>query len=217
MEYDKTTSLKDGRSLRLRNGVEQDARAALEIFILGHEQTDYLLSYPDENDMTVDEEAQFLAKKTASADEIELLAEFNPPMAGFISALRDGVSRRSPSALCVAPVGRLDCSNQPKVVGLAGIQRVGAFDKVRRRATFGLHVDQNYWGLGIGRALTRACVECARIADYAQLELEVVAENERAIALYLSEGFVGYGRNPRGFLSRQGGWRELVLMRLELD
>ena len=182
MEYDKTTSLKDGRPLRLRNGVEQDARAALEIFILGHEQTDYLLSYPDENDMTVDEEAQFLAKKTASADEIELLADV--------------------------------CG---KVVGLAGIQRVGAFDKVRHRATFGLHVDQNYWGLGIGRALTRACVECARIADYAQLELEVVAENERAIALYLSEGFVEYGRNPRGFLSRQGGWRELVLMRLELD
>ena len=44
-----------------------------------------------------------------------------------------------------------------------------------------------------------------------------MAENERAIALYQSEGFVEYGRNPRGFRSRQTGWQELVLMRLELD
>ncbi len=182
MKYDKTIRLKDGRTLRLRNGVEQDARTALEIFILGHEQTDYLLSYPDENDMTVDEEAQFLAKKAASADEIELLAYIGD-----------------------------------RIVGLAGIEKIGTFDKIRRRATLGLHVDQNFWGLGIGRALTRACVECARIAGYAQLELEVVAENQRAIALYQSEGFVEYGRNPRGFYSRLTGWQELTLMRLELD
>ena len=83
MKYDETISLKDGRTLRLRNGFEQDARAALEIFILGHEQTDYLLSYPDENDMTVDEEAQFLAKKAASADEIELLAYIGDRIVGL--------------------------------------------------------------------------------------------------------------------------------------
>ncbi len=182
MKYDKTIRLKDGRALRLRNGEERDARDALAIFILGHEQTDYLLSYPDENDMTVDDEARFLAKKATSADEIELLASIGD-----------------------------------RIVGLAGIERVGRFDKIKRRATFGLHVDQEFWGLGIGRALTRACVECARIAGYAQLELEVVAENERAVALYRSEGFVEFGRNPRGFLSRKTGWRELTLMRLELD
>ena len=43
-----------------------------------------------------------------------------------------------------------------------------------------------------------------------------VAENEAAIALYRSEGFVEYGRNPKGFYSRYSGWQELVLMRLEL-
>ena len=31
-----------------------------------------------------------------------------------------------------------------------------------------------------------------------------------------SEGFVQYGRNPKGFRSRYSGWQELVLMRLEL-
>jgi ribosomal protein S18 acetylase RimI-like enzyme len=48
------------------------------------------------------------------------------------------------------------------------------------------------------------------------LELDVVASNERAIALYQDEGFVEYGRNPRGFRLRSGAYQELVLMRLEL-
>ena len=85
------------------------------------------------------------------------------------------------------------------------------------RATFGIGIDQAYWGLGIGRALTEACIECARRAGYAQLELEAVAENRNALALYKSAGFVEYGRNPKGFRSRFSGWQELVLMRLELD
>jgi RimJ/RimL family protein N-acetyltransferase len=44
----------------------------------------------------------------------------------------------------------------------------------------------------------------------------VVADNERAIALYQRFGFVDYGRNPRGFLTRGKGHQELVLMALEL-
>lgn len=103
------------------------------------------------------------------------------------------------------------------VVGSAGIECVDDKEKTKHRAEFGISVDRAYWGLGIGRALTRACVKCARRAGYAQLELDVVADNTSAIALYQSEGFVEYGRNPRGFRSRVSGWQELVLMRLELD
>ncbi len=104
-----------------------------------------------------------------------------------------------------------------RVVGMAGIERVGTKEKVRRRAAFGISVERACWGLGIGQALTEACIECAREAGYAQLELDVVAENQRAIALYLSEGFVEYGRNPKGFCSRLTGWQELVLMLLDLE
>ena len=102
------------------------------------------------------------------------------------------------------------------VVGSAGISAIGTKEKVRHRADFGISVDKAYWGLGIGRALTRACIACAKEAGYAQIELEVVAGNAAAMALYQSEGFVEYGRNPKGFLSRNLGWQELVLMRLEL-
>ena len=75
---------------------------------------------------------------------------------------------------------------------------------------------KEYWGLGIGRALTDACIECAREAGYLQLELDVVADNKNAVALYESVGFVEYGRNPLGFRSRISGMQELILMRLEL-
>ena len=182
MKYCRTITLKDGRKCVLRNGTERDGQAMWEIFNLTHAQTDYLLSYPEENSFTAEEEAQFLREKTESADEIELLAEI------------DGT-----------------------VVGAAGIERVGNKEKVRHRTEFGISIDRAYWGLGIGRVLTEACIECAKIAGYAQLELDVVAENKNAIALYESVGFVEYGRNPRGFRSRRTGWQELLLMRLELD
>ena len=44
-----------------------------------------------------------------------------------------------------------------------------------------------------------------------------MAENRSAIGLYESEGFVEYGRNPKGFRSRLTGWQEVVLMRLETE
>ena len=72
-------------------------------------------------------------------------------------------------------------------------------------------------GMVIGAALTGACIDCAKKAGFRQLELEVVGENETAVRLYKKYGFVEYGRNPRGFLTRDGRWQELVLMRLELE
>ena len=103
------------------------------------------------------------------------------------------------------------------VVASAGVGCVGKKDKVKHRATFGISVDKAYWGLGIGRALLEACIECARDAGFVQMELEVVAENKKALALYESVGFEEYGRNPKGFRSRLSGWQELVLMRLDLE
>ena len=103
-----------------------------------------------------------------------------------------------------------------RAVGTAGLDLLGTKEKVRHRAGFGISVLRGYWGLGIGRALLRTCVERAKSAGYAQLELDVVADNARAVALYESEGFVEYGRNPRGFRSRYTGWQEMLLMRREL-
>ena len=102
------------------------------------------------------------------------------------------------------------------IVGTAGFSYVGDKDKVKHRAEFGIGIEKPYWGLGIGRALTEACIDCAREAGYTQLELDVVADNIPAVNLYKSLGFTEFGRNPKGFRSRTAGWQELVLMDLEL-
>ena len=182
MKYCKTVTLKDGRTCCLRHAAAADGKAALDVFLLTHAETDNLLSYPDENVMDAEGEGTFLQAKADSDRDIEIIAEI------------DG-----------------------NIVGLAGIEAVGKQEKVRHRAVFGISVVKDRWGIGIGRALTEACVECAKRAGYAQLELEVVADNTNAIALYRSVGFAEYGRNPRGFRSRFSGWQELIMMRLELD
>lgn len=181
MQYNKTVTLKNGAPCQLRGATAADAAGVYASFCLTHKQTDFLLTYPDENTLTVEKEREYLAETAASTDEIE------------ICAIVDG-----------------------GIVGTAGINAVGRQEKRRHRAEFGISIDRAYWELGIGRALTLACIECARTAGYAQLELDVVAENTSALALYKSAGFVEYGRNPRGFRSRTSGWQELILMRLEL-
>ena len=103
-----------------------------------------------------------------------------------------------------------------RVVATAGVDAVGTRDKLRHRAEFGVSVLRAYWGLGLGRALTEACIQCAKEAGYEQIELTVVAENKRAIALYRKAGFVEFGRNPRGFRSRTSGYQEIIHMLLAL-
>ncbi len=83
MKYLKKIKLKDGRECILRNGEECDGQAALDNFILTHEQTDYLLSYPDEETMTAEQEGRFLQRKTDNEEEIEILAEVDGVIVGL--------------------------------------------------------------------------------------------------------------------------------------
>ena len=42
-----------------------------------------------------------------------------------------------------------------KLVGMAGVEPIGAREKLRHRAEFGISIEKAYWGQGIGRALRR--------------------------------------------------------------
>ena len=181
MRYNQKIILKNGKEAWLRNGDAADGRIVYDVFNATHAETDYLLSYPDENSFDPEQEARFLEEKTRSSGEIEIIA------------LVEG-----------------------RAAGTAGIEAIGKQYKVKHRAEFGISVLKEYWGLGLGKALTKACIQCAKEAGYTQLELNVVAENNTAISLYQSLGFVEFGRNPRGFNSRTSGYQELVYMLLEL-
>lgn len=182
MQYNKEITLKNGEKCVLRAASDKDAEAVLEVFCSTHAQTDFLLTYPEENSFTYEQEIKFLERTYKSENEIEICAVLNG-----------------------------------KIVGTAGISPVGDKLKNRHRAEFGIAIEKEFWGLGIGKALTAACTECARTANYSQLELDVVADNSSAVALYKNLGFKEYGRNPRGFKSKISGYQELILMRMELE
>lgn len=181
MKYEQKIVLKNGKEALIRNGNASDGLAVYEVFNLTHAETDYLLSYPNENSFVPEQEARFLEEKAESPNETELIAIIDE-----------------------------------KVAGTAGIEAVGKKYKVKHRAEFGISVLKEYWGLGLGKALTKACIQCAKKAGYDQLELNVVADNDRALSLYRSLGFEEFGRNPRGFNSQTSGYQELVYMMLKL-
>ena len=181
MRYAETVLLQGGVELLVRNAVASDARALRDVMQRTHAETDYLLSYPDEQSVDEEQEARALAETERSDNEVELVA------------ILDG-----------------------RIVGSAGITAVGSRRKVVHRARFGISILKEHWGMGIGRVLMESCIDSARRAGYTQLELEVVADNKRALSLYRRAGFEEYGRNPRGYRSAAAGYQELVHMRLEL-
>ena len=104
-----------------------------------------------------------------------------------------------------------------KVVGASGIDPIGNKYKIKHRCDFGVSILKEYWGLSIGYLLTEAAIKCAKEMGYSQIELQVVSENSSAIALYKKTGFVEFGRNPQGFISRYGGPQAVILMYKKLD
>ena len=62
MQYEKEIILKDGAKCLLRGAGEADAAEVLRTFDLTHAETDYLLTYPEENSFTVQDEAKMPSK-----------------------------------------------------------------------------------------------------------------------------------------------------------
>jgi ribosomal protein S18 acetylase RimI-like enzyme len=102
------------------------------------------------------------------------------------------------------------------IVANAGFNPVATLEKYCHRAEFGMSVQKNYWGMGIGSALLAAVIETARQAGYEQMELEVVPENERAVRLYQKFGFRIYGTREKSFRYRDGSYASEYLMLLQL-
>lgn len=103
-----------------------------------------------------------------------------------------------------------------KIVANAGFNPVSKLEKCRHRAEFGISVQKEYWGCGIGSRIMTAIIETARQAGYEQIELDVLTDNERAIALYKKFGFRIFGMNEKAFHCRNGKYQALYLMSCRL-
>lgn len=99
-----------------------------------------------------------------------------------------------------------------RIAGNCSISGLGQQRKLRHRCSLAIALYREFWGLGIGSAMIGYLTELARQIGYEQLELEVVAENEAARALYARCGFEVYGRRPRAMRFDDGSLHDEILM-----
>lgn len=93
MKYAKTVTLKDNRQCLIKNAVSDDAQAVMDVFLLTHDQTDFLASYGDEGFFDVDFERRFLSAKEVSDKEVYLCSLIDGRMVGTASIDAVGRSR----------------------------------------------------------------------------------------------------------------------------
>ena len=82
MLYHKIIRLENGTECCIRNADEDDGKLVLENFYATHSQTDYLCTYPDENNLDAAQEGQILREKAESKKEIELVAVIDGMIVG---------------------------------------------------------------------------------------------------------------------------------------
>ena len=99
-----------------------------------------------------------------------------------------------------------------RLVGNAGVTRVRDNIKYRHRANFGISLQKEVCGLGLGTLLLREVLEAVRCTSFEQMELTVFADNMRAIHLYEKAGFEKVGVMPRAYRLKDGSYHDEVQM-----
>ena len=80
--------------------------------------------------------------------------------------------------------------------------------RFRHCVSLGIALYQKYTGMGIGKAILETVINLAKEMGYEQVELEVVADNERAIALYKKMGFEICGTTPKAMKYKDGSYAD---------
>ena len=103
-----------------------------------------------------------------------------------------------------------------KHIGNCSLMSVGTSTRHKHRCTIAIALYKDYCGRGIGRLMLENVLGEAKKLGYGQAELEVVTENEGAIALYEAVGFVKCGLLPNSMKYRDGSTVDSYWMVKEL-
>ena len=99
-----------------------------------------------------------------------------------------------------------------KVAGNGSVNGIGDKRKILHRCSLAIALYKEYWGLGIGSAMIGYMSELAGKIGWKQMDLEVVAENERAINVYKKCGFIETGRRHNALQRENGAFFDEILM-----
>ncbi len=145
-------------------------------------------------------------KKTAA--ETPWLLRYPDEVSYTLENEREILSRllEDPSSVMMAAVV------DGKVAGNSSINGIGSKRKILHRCSLAIALYQDYWNLGIGAAMIDYLTELAGQIGYRQIDLEVVAENTQAQALYRKCGFAESGRRYHALRFDDGSYHDEILM-----
>lgn len=103
-----------------------------------------------------------------------------------------------------------------EIIANGGLSCIKNLIKYLHRAEFGISIQKEYWHLGIGCAILTELISWAKEVEYEQIELEVVCDNQRGLALYKKCCFEIIGTREKAFKFKDGtyGHEYLMLRRL---
>ncbi len=93
---------------------------------------------------------------------------------------------------------------------------IAPYKRYRHRCDVAIALYKEYYGCGIGTAMLQTVLNVAKEAGYEQAELEVMAENENAIAMYEKLGFKKYGTFPDNMKYADGSYMDAYWMMKKL-
>lgn len=105
-----------------------------------------------------------------------------------------------------------------RIVGITNCSCNATRKRVAHIGHIGMSADKSYWGSGLGSAMLGAMVTWAERHPVLELlELDVYADNERAMKLYRGQGFVEIGTFPNRARFADGSRKDGVLMFRRVD
>lgn len=100
-----------------------------------------------------------------------------------------------------------------RIVGITNCSCNSSRKRIAHIGQIGMSADKSYWGSGLGRAMLGALIEWAERHPVLELlELDVYANNERALSLYRGQGFVEVGKVPGRARFADGTRKDGVMM-----
>ena len=156
---------------------------------------------------------QFTVRPAAVADA--------RPMAELFAAVaeeRTGIATEPPVDVDARTV-QFTASIAGSMVAVAGDQVIGMIHvEVSRHGfgEFGMLVDREWRGCGVGSALIQAAITWGRDQGVHKLSLEVFTHNTAGIALYRKCGFVDEGRRVKHYRRANGDLWDSLIMGLPL-
>ena len=100
--------------------------------------------------------------------------------------------------------------------GNCSLMRAGGCRRYRHRCDVAIALYQAYWGKGIGKTMLKTVLAIAKDLGYEQAELEVIAGNDNAIAMYEKLGFQKYGVFPDNMKYSDGRYVDAYWMMKKL-